>query len=137
VRMIAASFLVKHLLVDWREGFRWFWDTLVDADLGNNALGWQWIMGSGVDSSPFGRIFAPVAQGEKFDPDGAYVRRWLPALAKLPAGVIHRPWEADPLTLATAGVRLGATYAHPIVDHGAARARALATYAAAREALTA
>jgi deoxyribodipyrimidine photo-lyase len=137
VRMIAASFLVKHLLVDWREGFRWFWHTLVDADLGNNALGWQWIMGSGVDSSPFGRIFAPVAQGEKFDPDGAYVRRWLPALAKLPAGVIHRPWEADPLTLATAGVRLGATYAHPIVDHGAARARALATYAAAREALTA
>jgi deoxyribodipyrimidine photo-lyase len=132
VRMIAASFLVKHLLIDWREGFRWFWDTLVDADLGNNALGWQWIMGSGVDSSPFNRIFAPVGQGEKFDAEGDYVRRWVPELARLPADVIHRPWEADPLTLHAAGVRLGETYPLPIVDHAAARTRALDAYAAAK-----
>jgi len=132
VRMIAASFLVKHLLIDWREGFAFFWDTLVDADLGNNALGWQWIMGSGVDSSPFGRVFAPVGQGEKFDPQGDYVRRWVPELARLPAEVIHRPWEADPATLAAAGVTLGTTYPWPIVDHAAGRARALQAYAAAR-----
>ncbi len=128
VRMITASFFVKHLLGDWREGFTWFWDTLVDADLGNNALGWQWIMGSGVDSSPFNRIFAPVTQGEKFDPAGAYVRRWVPELKDLPDAVVHRPWEADPITLAAAGVRLGTTYPEPIVDHATARARAFAAY---------
>jgi deoxyribodipyrimidine photo-lyase len=132
VRMIAASFLVKHLLIDWREGFRWFWDTLVDADLGNNALGWQWIMGSGVDSSPYNRIFAPVGQAAKFDAGGDYVRRWVPELAGLPADLIHRPWEADPLTLAAAGVRLGRDYPHPIVDHAAARARALDVYGEAK-----
>lgn len=135
VRMIAASFLVKHLLIDWREGFRWFWGTLVDADLGNNALGWQWIMGSGVDSSPYNRIFAPVGQGEKFDPEGNYVRRWVPELAKLTADVIHRPWEADPLILAASGVRLGNDYPHPIVDHAQARQRALDVYGEAKAGL--
>jgi deoxyribodipyrimidine photo-lyase len=127
VRMIAASFLVKHLLIDWRAGERWFWDTLVDADYGNNSLGWQWIMGSGVDSSPFTRIFAPVGQSVKFAAAG-YIRRWVPELAKLPDDAIHAPWEAAPMTLAAAGVRLGETYPQPIVDHAAARARALAAY---------
>jgi deoxyribodipyrimidine photo-lyase len=131
VRMIAASFLTKHLLIDWRVGERWFWDTLVDADLGNNALGWQWIMGSGVDSSPFNRIFAPVGQSAKFDAAG-YIRQWVPELAKLPDDAIHAPWEATPMTLAAADVRLGETYPHPIVDHAAARARALAAYASIR-----
>jgi deoxyribodipyrimidine photo-lyase len=128
VRMIAASFLVKHLLIDWREGLRWFWDTLVDADLGNNSLGWQWIMGSGVDSSPFGRIFAPVGQGEKFDPRGDYVRRWVPELAALPADIVHQPWSGDPDVLARAGVVLGRDYPLPIVGHAEARQRALDAY---------
>ncbi|MCA3255778.1 MAG: deoxyribodipyrimidine photo-lyase [Alphaproteobacteria bacterium] len=129
VRMIAASFLVKHLMGDWRDGFAWFWDTLLDADLGNNALGWQWIMGSGVDSSPFIRIFAPVGQGRKFDANGAYVRRWCPELAKLPDDVIHAPWEASAFELATAGVKLGQTYPEPVVAHEFARQRALAAFA--------
>ena len=129
VRMIASSFLVKHLLIDWREGERWFWNTLVDADLANNALGWQWIMGSGTDSQPFIRIFEPVTQGRRHDPDGDYVRRWVPELASLPASVIHAPWEASPLELQAAGVRLGDTYPRRIVDHPAARARALAAFA--------
>lgn len=132
VRMIVASFLVKHLLIDWRAGERWFWNTLVDADLGNNALGWQWVMGSGVDSSPFIRIFAPVGQSRKFDAAGVYLRRWLPELAKLPDDAIHAPWEAAPMVLAAAGVRLGKDYPAPIVDHAAARARALESYAAIR-----
>ena len=132
VRMIAASFLVKHLLIDWRAGERWFWDTLVDADYGNNSLGWQWIMGSGVDSSPFIRIFAPVGQSTKFDAAGTYVRRWVPELAKLPDAAIHAPWEADASVLAAAGVQLGDNYPHPVVDHAAARARALAAYATIR-----
>ena len=137
VRMIAASFLVKHLLIDWREGFAWFWDTLVDADLGNNALGWQWIMGSGVDSSPFNRIFAPVSQGEKFDAAGDYVRRWVPELAALPADVIHRPWDAEPMILAAAGIRLGETYPDRVIEHVAARARAFDVYREAKAALEA
>jgi deoxyribodipyrimidine photo-lyase len=128
VRMIAASFLTKHLLLDWRSGERWFWDCLVDADFGNNSLGWQWIMGSGADSSPFTRIFAPVGQSEKFDAQGKYIRQWVPELAKLRDDAIHAPWDAAPLTLAGAGVRLGETYPHPIVNHAAARARALAAY---------
>jgi len=128
VRMITASFLTKHLLIDWRHGERWFWDCLVDADLGNNALGWQWIMGSGVDSSPFNRIFTPVGQSEKFDTAGRYIRQWVPELAKLPDGAIHAPWTATPMTLAAAGVTLGETYPQPIVDHAASRARALAAF---------
>ena len=131
VRMIAASFLVKHLLIDWRDGERWFWDCLVDADLGANSLGWQWVMGSGVDSSPFNRIFAPVTQSAKFDA-GAYIRRWVPELANMRDADIHAPWEAEPLMLRAAGVALGRNYPHPIVGHAEGRARALAAYADAK-----
>ena len=110
VRMIVASFLTKHLLIDWRVGEDWFWDTLVDADPANNPFGWQWVAGSGFDAQPYFRIFNPVLQGEKFDPDGAYVRRFVPELAALPDRFIHRPWEAAPLELQAAGVRLGRDY---------------------------
>ncbi|MGF1624316.1 MAG: cryptochrome/photolyase family protein [Alphaproteobacteria bacterium] len=132
VRMVAASFLVKHLLQPWQDGAAWFWDTLVDADLANNAASWQWVAGCGTDAAPYFRIFNPVAQGERFDPDGAYVGRWVPELARLPAGLVHRPWTADPELLGEAGVRLGETYPLPIVDHAQARARALRAYAALR-----
>jgi deoxyribodipyrimidine photo-lyase len=125
VRMIAASFLVKHLLIDWRAGAEWFWNTLVDADLANNTLGWQWVAGCGADAAPYFRIFNPVLQGRKFDPDGAYVRRWVPELAKLPEQWIHAPWQASPAELIRAGVGLGRNYPRPIVDHAAARQRAL------------
>ena len=125
VRMIAASFLIKHLLLDWREGEAWFWDTLLDADLANNVMNWQWVAGSGADASPFFRIFNPMAQGEKFDPDGAYVRRWVPELGKLPAQYIHAPWTAPDEVLQKAGVKLGADYPKPMVDHNTARLRAL------------
>jgi len=128
VRMVAASFLIKHLRIDWRRGEEWFWDTLVDADLANNAAGWQWVAGSGADASPYFRIFNPMKQGETFDPDGAYVRRWCPELAKLPNDVIHAPFEASPEILKNAGVELGRTYPKPIVDHAQARAAALAGY---------
>jgi deoxyribodipyrimidine photo-lyase len=124
-RMIAASFLIKHLLIDWRRGEDWFWDTLLDADLANNAASWQWVAGSGADASPYFRIFNPVTQGERYDADGAYVRRWVPELARLPNDVLHRPWEADGVTLKASGVELGRTYPRPLVDHAAARARAL------------
>jgi deoxyribodipyrimidine photo-lyase len=129
VRMIAASFLTKHLLIDWRLGEEWFWDTLVDADPASNPFNWQWVAGSGADAQPFFRIFNPVTQGEKLDPDGSYVRRYVPELARLPAAVIHRPWEAGPLELAAAGVALGKTYPLPIVEQAFARARALAAFA--------
>lgn len=125
VRMIVASFLVKHLLQPWQAGAAWFLDRLVDADLASNALGWQWVTGCGVDAASWFRIFNPVLQGQRHDPDGAYVRRWLPELAKLPAEVIHRPWQAPPLVLADAKVRLGRIYPRPIVEHGEARRRAL------------
>ena len=98
---------------------------MVDADLANNAVGWQWVAGCGADAAPYFRIFNPVLQGETYDPDGDYVRRWVPELARLPAALIHRPWDARPVDLADAGVRLGDTYPTPIVDHAAARARAL------------
>jgi deoxyribodipyrimidine photo-lyase len=132
VRMIVASFLTKHLLIDWREGEAWFWDTLVDADHASNAANWQWVAGSGADAAPYFRIFNPMTQGEKFDPDGAYVRRWVPELARLSAKAIHAPWEASAAVLEGAGVRLGQTYPRPIVDHDAARKRALAAYAGMR-----
>lgn len=132
VRMVVASFLVKHLLLDWRDGEAWFWDTLVDADAGSNPANWQWVAGSGADAAPYFRIFNPILQGEKFDPDGDYVRRWVPELAHLPAKLIHKPWTATPIELASAGVRLGQTYPEPIVDHGQARQRALAAYAKTR-----
>ncbi len=129
VRMICASFLVKDLLMPWQHGERWFWDTLVDADLANNAAGWQWVAGCGADAAPYFRIFNPVLQGEKFDPDGDYVRKFVPELAKLPARFIHRPWEAPPAVLTAAGIKLGTTYPAPLVDHRAARERALASFA--------
>lgn len=129
-RMIAASFLIKHLLIDWRRGEDWFWDTLLDADLANNAASWQWVAGSGADASPYFRIFNPVTQGERYDTDGAYVRRWIPELARLTNEFIHQPWSAPAEVLAAAGVKLGKDYPKPIVDHAAARARALAAFAA-------
>jgi deoxyribodipyrimidine photo-lyase len=132
VRMVAASFLVKHLLIDWREGEQWFWDTLVDADPGSNPANWQWVAGSGADAAPYFRVFNPILQGEKFDPDGAYVRRWVPELARLPTGLIHQPWSATPLELRGAGVELGKTYPEPIIDHRVGRERALKAYATVR-----
>ena len=131
VRMIAASFLVKHLLIDWRQGERWFWDCLVDADLGANSLGWQWVMGSGVDSSPFNRVFAPVTQSAKFDA-AAYIRHWVPELSGLRDTDIHAPFDAEPMMLRAAGVALGRTYPQPVIGHAEGRARALAAYAEAK-----
>jgi deoxyribodipyrimidine photo-lyase len=125
VRMIVASFLVKDLLIDWREGEAWFWDTLVDADMGNNIQNWQWVAGSGADAAPWFRIFNPVTQGEKFDGDGRYVRRWVPELAGLPDRWVHAPWTAPREVLDAAGIRLGRDYPAPIVDHAEARQRAL------------
>ncbi|HMM14516.1 MAG TPA: deoxyribodipyrimidine photo-lyase [Parvibaculum sp.] len=130
VRMIVASFLVKDLMIDWREGAGWFEDTLVDADLASNRANWQWVAGSGADASPFFRIFNPVTQGEKFDAEGAYVRRHVPELAGLDRRFIHRPWEAPKAVLDEAGIVLGKTYPLPMVDHAAARTRALAAYEA-------
>jgi deoxyribodipyrimidine photo-lyase len=132
VRMVAASFLVKHLRIHWRQGERWFWDTLVDADLANNAAGWQWVAGSGADAAPYFRIFNPIEQGRRFDPDGNYVRRWCPELSGLPATHVHAPFEAPPRVLQAAGVTLGETYPDPIVDHKTARAAALEGYQAMR-----
>lgn len=132
VRMVVASFLCKHLLIDWRHGEQWFWDTLVDADPGSNPASWQWVAGSGADAAPYFRIFNPILQGEKFDPDGAYVSRWIPELAQLPPRLRHQPWTATPLELAGAGITLGATYPSPIVEHAAARVRALEAYARTR-----
>ena len=128
VRMIAASFLVKDLLVHWREGARWFWDTLVDADLANNTLGWQWVAGCGADAAPYFRIFNPFTQGEKFDEKAAYVRKWVPEIAGLPDKWIHRPWEAPAEVLVAAQVQLGKDYPKPLVDHADARLRALMLY---------
>ncbi|MEX2044780.1 MAG: FAD-binding domain-containing protein, partial [Opitutus sp.] len=133
VRMIVASFLVKHLRLPWAEGAAWFWDTLVDADLSNNTLGWQWSAGCGADAAPYFRIFAPVLQGRKFDPDGAYVRRWLPELAGIPPKHIHAPWEAEESVLQRAGVKLGRDYPRPIVNHATARADALLAFRQMRD----
>jgi len=125
VRMIVASFLVKDLLIDWREGARWFWDTLVDADLAQNTLGWQWTVGCGADAAPFFRVFNPVSQGQKFDPRGDYVRRWCPELKQLPNSWLHQPWQAPSDILVRAGVKLDLAYPRPIVSHAIARAVAL------------
>jgi len=134
VRMITASFLVKNLLISWREGEAWFWDTLVDADLANNSAGWQWVAGSGADAAPYFRIFNPVSQGERFDPKGAYVRQWCPELEKLPNSLIHKPWTASRSELQDAGVRLGDTYPEPIVDLAETRKRALAAFETIKDA---
>lgn len=125
VRMITASFLIKDLFIDWRSGADWFMYTLVDADLANNSAGWQWVAGSGADAAPYFRIFNPVLQGEKFDPDGEYVRRWVPELEKVPKKWIHKPWEAPKGTL---DICLGEDYPYPVVDHALARQYALENY---------
>lgn len=128
VRMIVASFLVKDLLIPWQKGAEWFWDTLVDADLANNTLGWQWTAGCGADAAPYFRIFNPVSQGEKFDTTGDYVRRWVPEIAALSDKWIHQPWNAPPMELQEAGIKLGKTYPKPIVDHDVARKEALIAF---------
>jgi deoxyribodipyrimidine photo-lyase len=121
VRMVVASFLIKHLGLDWRHGEAWFWDTLVDADPASNPFGWQWVAGCGADAAPYYRIFNPMLQGVKFDPNGAYVRRYVPELARLSDEHLHAPWQAAGCALARAGVRLGVTYPRPIVDHAMPR----------------
>ena len=133
VRMIVASFLVKHLRLSWQDGAAWFWDTLVDADLASNTLGWQWTAGCGADAAPYFRIFNPILQGLKFDPQGDYVRRWVPELAGLPVEFLFQPWEAPMDVLASAGVRLGGNYPHPLVDHSTARNAALAALESIRK----
>ncbi len=132
VRMIAASFLVKDLLISWTEGAAWFWDTLVDADLAQNTLGWQWTAGCGADAAPYFRVFNPASQGDKFDPSGDYVRRWCPELGRLPAQWIHQPERAPAEVLRAAGVELGRTYPEPIVSHAIAREVALEAFARIR-----
>jgi deoxyribodipyrimidine photo-lyase len=129
VRMITASFLVKDLLLPWQSGAKWFWDTLVDADLAQNSLGWQWTAGCGADAAPYFRIFNPTTQGEKFDPNGDYIRRWCPELAKLSPEWIHQPQAAPPEILRAAKIELGKDYPGPIVNHAAARDAALAAFA--------
>lgn len=128
VRMIAASFLTKHLLIPWQTGEDWFWDTLVDADPASNAASWQWVAGSGADAAPYFRIFNPITQGQKFDPAGDYVRCWCPELAALPDKYLFSPWEAPDEVLIKSGVTLGRTYPHPIIDHSHGRQRALDAY---------
>ncbi|MEK4762475.1 deoxyribodipyrimidine photo-lyase [Viridibacillus sp. FSL E2-0187] len=128
VRMVVASFLVKHLLVPWTEGSKWFTQKLIDFDVANNAMGWQWTTGCGIDSAPFFRIFNPVAQGKRFDPNGDYVRQWIPELKNLPQKFIHKPWEASKEILALAHLELGKDYPFPIVEHNFARKRALQAY---------
>ncbi|WP_417451066.1 cryptochrome/photolyase family protein [Kordiimonas sp.] len=133
VRMIVASFLVKDMLWHWRTGEDWFWDTLVDADLANNAASWQWVAGCGADAAPYFRIFNPITQGEKFDSRGAYIREYVPELAELPDEYIHKPFEAPAGVLKMAGIKLGETYPKPILDRKAARERALAALATTRQ----
>jgi deoxyribodipyrimidine photo-lyase len=130
VRMITASFLVKHLLLPWQQGEAWFWDTLVDADLAVNAFSWQWVAGCGADAAPYFRIFNPITQGSKFDPDGDYIRKYVPEIADLPDKHLFTPWEAPDDVLHDASVRLDETYPRPIIDHKKARERALSAFKA-------
>ena len=132
LRMVAGSFLVKNLLIDWRRGRDWFWDCLVDADLANNSMGWQWVSGCGVDAAPYFRVFNPVTQGRKFDPDGAYTYRYLPELQKLPIKYLFSPWDAPAAVLEEAEVVLGTDYPEPIVDIAESRKRALEAYSMVR-----
>ena len=125
VRMVVSSLLVKHLLQDWREGARWFWDTLVDADLASNTLGWQWSAGCGADAAPYFRVFNPITQGKKFDPEGDYVKRWVPELSNLTPKYIHEPWKASEPELESFGLDLGIDYPKPIIEHSLGRKRAL------------
>jgi deoxyribodipyrimidine photo-lyase len=133
VRMIVGSFLVKNLLLHWHHGEAWFRDCLVDADIASNSASWQWIAGCGADAAPYFRIFNPITQGEKFDPDGTYTKTYLPELAQLPSNVLFAPWEAPALVLKEAGVDLGVTYPHPIVDLKASRERALAAFSSLKK----
>lgn len=133
VRMITASFLTKHLLLPWQAGEEWFWDTLVDADPASNAASWQWTAGSGADAAPYFRVFNPITQGKKFDETGAYVRHWCPELANISDKFLHAPFEAPDQILETAGVELGVNYPKPMVDHSAARQRALDAYKQTKE----
>lgn len=128
VRMIVASFLTKNLLIDWRHGERWFWDCLLDADIANNPVSWQWVAGSGADAAPYFRIFNAATQGQRFDPDGAYVRKYVPELGKLDKKFVHNPWDAGTDQLSNAGVNLGDTYPKPIVDLKETRKRALEAF---------
>jgi len=128
VRMVAASFLIKHLMIDWRAGEKWFWDTLVDADAASNPASWQWVAGCGADAALFFRIFNPILQSERFDPGGEYIRTYVPELANIPDKYIHAPWKAPTQVLKESGVDIGKTYPAPIVDHKFARERALAAY---------
>ncbi len=130
VRMIVASLLTKNLFMHWLEGARWFWDTLVDADLANNTLGWQWTAGCGADAAPYYRVFNPVLQAEKFDPARSYIRRWVPELAGLPDKYIHCPWTAPREILGAAGVEPGRSYPLPVVDPRGSRNDALARFEA-------
>lgn len=132
VRMIVSSFLVKNLLLDWRHGERWFWDCLVDADLANNSASWQWVAGCGADAAPYFRIFNPVTQGKKFDPDGTYTRRYVPELSGLPDLYLFNPWDAPEKILSEANITLGKTYPHPIVDIKSSRERALKAFQSIR-----
>ncbi len=129
VRMIVASFLVKHLLIDWRQGMSWFWDTLVDADIAANTASWQWVAGCGADAAPYFRIFNPMTQGQKFDPNGDYIRKFVPELSGLPLKYLNTPWEAPSNVLDNCGLSLPRDYPLPIVDHKFARKRALESYA--------
>jgi deoxyribodipyrimidine photo-lyase len=133
VRMITASFLVKHLLIDWRKGERYFRRTLIDGDVAQNCGNWQWVAGTGFDAAPYFRVFNPVLQSKKFDPSGRYIRRWVPELEGMSNSAIHSPWEYGEATLRKHGVALGETYPFPMVNHAEARDRALATYKKARE----
>lgn len=128
VRMLVASYLTKNLLIPWQQGEQWFWDTLVDADLGCNAQGWQWVAGCGADAAPYFRIFNPVTQGERYDPDGDYVRQWVPELSALKDKRIHAPWMIKPGLLAQLGIQLGRDYPEPLVDLKLSRERALSSY---------
>ncbi len=128
VRMVVASFLIKHLMIDWRDGEAWFWNTLLDADPASNAASWQWVAGSGADAAPYFRIFNPVLQGERFDPKGDYVRHFVPELARLPKEFIHKPWTAPEWVLREAGVSPGVDYPAPLIDHKTGRDRALAAF---------
>jgi deoxyribodipyrimidine photo-lyase len=136
VRMIVASLLVKHLLISWEEGARWFWDTLVDADLASNTLGWQWAGGCGADAAPYFRIFNPITQGEKFDGQGAYIREYVPELARVPERHLHQPWEMPEPEQRAAGCVIGRDYPAPVVEHKAGRTRALQALARLKESVS-
>ena len=129
LRMVVGSFLVKNLLLHWHHGERWFWDCLVDADLANNSAGWQWIAGSGADAAPYFRIFNPVMQGQKFDPDGKYTKKYIPELKDMPNKYLFNPWEAPKDILDSANVKLGKDYPMPIVEIGCSRQKALEAFA--------